>query len=79
MCSFLYGFETWTVWKVEQKYLIGFEMSCWKRMEKISWTDHVKNEEVEYRVKPRKTGIFYVKYNERKLTGLVTSHVRTAS
>jgi hypothetical protein len=24
----------------------SFEMCCWRRMEKISWTDHVRNEEV---------------------------------
>ena len=24
----------------------SFEMWCWRRMEKISWTDHVRNEEV---------------------------------
>ena len=30
----------------EQKYLESFEMWCWRRMEKISWTDHVRNEEV---------------------------------
>jgi hypothetical protein len=26
-------------------------MWCWRRMEKISWTDHVRNEEVLQRVK----------------------------
>jgi hypothetical protein len=26
-------------------------MWCWRRMEKISWTDRVRNEEVLYRVK----------------------------
>jgi biotin synthase-related radical SAM superfamily protein len=25
-------------------------MWCWRRMEKIIWTDHVKNEEVLFRV-----------------------------
>jgi hypothetical protein len=30
----------------DQKYLESFEMWCWRRMEKISWTDHVRNEEV---------------------------------
>jgi len=25
-------------------------MSCWKRTEKINWTDHVRNEEVLFRV-----------------------------
>jgi len=33
-----------------QKYLESFEMWCWRRMEKISWTDHVRNEEVLFRV-----------------------------
>jgi hypothetical protein len=42
----LYGAETWTLWKVHQKCLESFEMWCWRRMEKISWTDHVRNEEV---------------------------------
>jgi hypothetical protein len=39
----LYGAETWTLWKVDQKYLESFEMWCWRRMEKISWSDHVRN------------------------------------
>ena len=30
--------------------LESFEMWCWRRMEKISWTDHVWNEEVLLRV-----------------------------
>jgi hypothetical protein len=32
----LYGAETWTLRKVDQKYLESFEMWCWRRMEKIS-------------------------------------------
>ena len=46
----LYGAETWTFRAAEQKYLESFEMWCWRRMEKISWTDHVRNEEVLLRV-----------------------------
>jgi len=34
----------------DQKYLESFEMWCWRRMEKISWTDHVRNEEVLLRI-----------------------------
>jgi hypothetical protein len=30
----------------DQKQLESFEMWCWRGMEKISWTDHVRNEEV---------------------------------
>jgi hypothetical protein len=51
ICSIaLYGAEAWTLRKVDQKYLESFEM-CWRRMEKISWTDCVRNEEVFHRVK----------------------------
>jgi hypothetical protein len=32
------------VWKIDQKYLEDCEMLCWRRAEKISWTDHVRNE-----------------------------------
>jgi hypothetical protein len=39
------------------KYLESFEMWCWRRMEKISWTNHVKNEggeEYPTKIKRRK-------------------------
>jgi len=42
----LYGAEIWTLRTVDQKQLESFEMWCWRRVEKISWTDHVRNEEV---------------------------------
>jgi hypothetical protein len=41
-----YGAETLTLRAADQKYLESFEVWCWRRMEKISWTDHVRNEEV---------------------------------
>jgi len=50
----LYGAETWTLRAVDQKHLESFEMWCWWRMEKISWTDHVRNEEVLLRVKEQR-------------------------
>jgi hypothetical protein len=46
----LYGAETRTLRAVDEKHLESFEMWCWRRMEKISWTDHVGNEEVLLRV-----------------------------
>ena len=42
----LYGAETWTLRTVDKKHLESFEMWCCRRMEKISWTDYVRNEEV---------------------------------
>jgi hypothetical protein len=42
----LYGAETWTLRKVDKKYMERFEMWCRRRMEKIGWADHVRNEEM---------------------------------
>jgi hypothetical protein len=50
----LYGAETWTIHAVDQKQPGNSEMWCWRRMEKISWTDHVRNEEVLLRVKEQR-------------------------
>jgi hypothetical protein len=47
----LYGAETWTLRKLDQKYLESFEMWYWRRMEKISWTHRVNNEAALHRVK----------------------------
>ena len=44
----------WTLQAMDQKQLENFEMWCWLRMEKISWTDHVRNEDVLLRVKEQK-------------------------
>jgi hypothetical protein len=46
-----YGAETWKLRKVDQKYLGRFEMWCWRRMEKISWTDRLRSEGVLHGVK----------------------------
>jgi hypothetical protein len=37
----LYGAETWTLRAVDQKHLESFKMWCWRRMEKISESDHM--------------------------------------
>ena len=39
---------------VDQKHLESFEMRCWRRMDTISWTEHVRNEEVLLRVKEQR-------------------------
>jgi len=40
----LCGAETCIMRKVDQKYMESFDMCFWKRMEKISWADRVRNE-----------------------------------
>jgi hypothetical protein len=46
----LCGAETWTIRALDQKHLESFKMWSWRRIEKISWNDHVRNEEVLLRV-----------------------------
>jgi hypothetical protein len=50
----LFGAGTLMLWAVDQKHLGSFEMWCWRRMEKLSWTNHVRNEEVFLRVKEQR-------------------------
>jgi hypothetical protein len=71
------GMETWTLRAVYQKHLESFEMWCWRRMEKISWTDRVINEDVY--LESRSRGISCMKYVNGRRTGLVTFWVETAS
>jgi len=40
----LYGAETWQLLKLGQKYMESFEIWCWRSMEKVIWTDRVRNE-----------------------------------
>ncbi|KAJ4448167.1 hypothetical protein ANN_10180 [Periplaneta americana] len=42
----LYGAETWTLRRSEEKQLEAFEMWIWRRMERVKWTDRTKNEAV---------------------------------
>ena len=47
----LYSAETWTPREVDQKHPESSEMCCSRRMERISWTDRVRNEEALHRGK----------------------------
>jgi hypothetical protein len=61
--------ETWTLRKVDQKYLESFDMWCWRRMEKISLTDRVRNEEVLHRVKEEKNIVHTIKRRKANWIG----------
>jgi hypothetical protein len=65
----LYGGETWTLRKVPQKYLERFEMWWWRRMEKIRWTDRVRNEEVLHRTKEERNILHAVKRRKANWIG----------
>ena len=62
----LHETETWTIRKVDQKYLESFEMWCWRRME-ISWIDRVRNEKVLHRVKEDRNILHTIKRRKANL------------
>ncbi|PNF31014.1 hypothetical protein B7P43_G01180 [Cryptotermes secundus] len=67
----LYGPETWTHRAVDQKHLESFEMWCWRRMEKISWTDYVRNEEVLIRVSEQRNILHEIRKRKTNWIGNV--------
>jgi hypothetical protein len=44
-------------------------MWCWRRMEKISWTDRVRNEDVLYRVKEERNIVHTIKRRKANWIG----------
>jgi hypothetical protein len=65
----LHGSETWTVRKVDQKYVEDFEIWYWRRLEKISCMDRVKIGEVLHRVKGERNILHTVKRRKADWTG----------
>ena len=49
----LYAAETWTMRKVDTQRSETFEMWCWRKMFKISYKEHVTNDEVLSRAKEK--------------------------
>jgi hypothetical protein len=70
-----YGAKIWRLWNVDQKYIESFEIWCRRSMEKVSWTDRVRNEEVLHRVNEERDILHTI--TEGSLIGLVISCVGT--
>ena len=66
----LYGAETWTLRVTDQKRPESFEVWCWRRME-ISWTDHVRNEELLLRVNEQRNILHEIRKRKANWIGLI--------
>ena len=70
----LYGCETWTIGKQEKKRIDSFEMWCYRRMLKVKWTDHVRNEVVLERI-GEEMGLWKILTRRRdRLVGHILRH-----
>ena len=50
-----YGSETWTITKYVEKRVNDFELWCYRKMQRISWTERVRNEDVLKRIGIKET------------------------
>src|SRR6218665_3262066 len=65
----IYISETWTMRKEDIKRLEAFEMWTWRRMEKVSWTEHKTNEEILETIGEERSLIRTIKTRQKKWIG----------
>ena len=66
----VYGAESSALRATDQKRMESFEMWCWRRME-ISWTDHVRNEEVLLRVNEQRNILHEIRKRKANWIGYI--------
>ena len=49
----MYGCESWTVKKAEHQKIDAFELWCWRRLLRVSWTAKRPNQSILKEVSPR--------------------------
>ncbi|KAJ4433583.1 hypothetical protein ANN_15893 [Periplaneta americana] len=65
----LYGADTWTLRRSKEKQREEFEMWIWKRMERVKWTDRIRNESVLERVGVERMMLKLIKKRKRNWLG----------
>ena len=48
----MYGCESWTVKKAERQRIDGFELWCWRRLLRVSWTARRSNQSILKEISP---------------------------
>ena len=48
----MYGCESWTVKKAEGRRIDAFEMSCWRKLLRVSWTSRRFNQSILKEISP---------------------------
>lgn len=70
----LYGCETWTMTQRDREILEAFEMWCWRRMERISWTEKITNIEVLRRIQEKRILLTTIENRRGKMVGHLIRH-----
>ena len=48
----MYGCESWTIKKAECRRIDAFELWCWRRLLRVSWTDRRSNQSILKEISP---------------------------
>ena len=48
----MYGYESWTVKKAEQRRIDAFELWCWRRLLRVPWTVRRSNQSILKEISP---------------------------
>ena len=48
----IYGYESWTIKKVEHRRMDAFELWCWKRLLRVPWTARKSNQSILKKINP---------------------------
>ena len=48
----MYGYESWTVKKAEQRRIDAFELWCWRRLLRVPWTARRSNQSILKEINP---------------------------
>ena len=49
----MYGCESWTVKKAEDRRIDAFELWCWRRLLRVPWTARTSNQSILKEISPR--------------------------
>ena len=49
----MYGCESWTVKKAENRRIDAFELWCWRRLLRVPWTARRSNQSIQMEISPR--------------------------
>ena len=49
----VYGYESWTVKRVERRRIDAFELLCWRRLLRVPWTARRSNQSILKEISPR--------------------------
>ena len=48
----MYGYESWTIRKAEHQRIDAFELWCWRRVLRVSWTARRSNQSILKKISP---------------------------